>query len=57
MRITFDDKSFVEIAISDNPGKIIITISAKDHHDPLKKINNSCELTTEEFKKIILEVV
>lgn len=53
MKQVFDDKSFIEVAKSDNPGKIVITISAKDHTDPLKKITNACELTIEEFKKLI----
>lgn len=56
MKIIFDDKSFVECKKSDNPGKIVLTISAKDHTDPLKKITNAVELTSEEFKKLISEV-
>lgn len=56
MKITFEDKSFVECVKSDNPGKIVLTISAKDHTDPLKKITNAVELTTEEFKKLISDV-
>ena len=57
MKITFDDKSYVECVKSDNPGKVIITISAKDHTDPLKKITNAVEITTEEFKKLISDVL
>lgn len=56
MKITFDDKSFIECKKSDNPGKVIITISAKDHNDPLKKITNAVEITVEEFKKLISDV-
>jgi nitrate reductase NapAB chaperone NapD len=56
MKITFEDKSFVEVKKSDNPGKIVLTISAKDHTDPLKKITNAVEITTEEFKKLISDV-
>jgi nitrate reductase NapAB chaperone NapD len=56
MKITFDDKSYIECIKSDNPGKIIITISAKDHGDPLKKITNAVEITAEEFKKLISDV-
>lgn len=56
MKITFEDKSFIECAKSDNPGKIVITISAKDHSDPLKKITNAVEITAEEFKKLISDV-
>jgi hypothetical protein len=56
MKITFDDKSFIECRKSDNPGKVVITISALDHSDPLKKITNAVEITTEEFKKLISDV-
>ena len=56
MKITFEDKSYVECVKSDNPGKVVITISAKDHNDPLKKITNAVEITTEEFKKLISDV-
>ncbi len=56
MKITFEDKSYIECMKSANPGKIIITISAKDHADPLKKITNAVEITTEEFKKLISEI-
>jgi len=56
MKITFDDKSFIEARKSDNPGKIVITISALDHADPLKKITNAVEISTEEFKKLISDV-
>lgn len=56
MKITFEDKSYIECIKSANPGKIIITISAKDHNDPLKKITNAVEITSEEFKKLIADV-
>jgi nitrate reductase NapAB chaperone NapD len=56
MKITFDDKSYVECIKSDNPGKIIITISAVDRTDTLKKITNAVEITAEEFKKLISDV-
>lgn len=56
MKIQFDDKSFIECKKSDNPGKIIITISAKDHTDSLKKITNAVEITVDEFKKLISDV-
>ena len=57
MKMVFDDKSFIECAKSDNPGKIVITISAKDSNDSLKKITNAVEITLEEFKKLISDVM
>jgi hypothetical protein len=56
MKIEFPDKSFIECSKSDNPGKVVITISAKDHESPLKKITNAVEITFEEFKKLISDV-
>jgi nitrate reductase NapAB chaperone NapD len=53
MKIEFEDKSYVECRKSDTPGKVIIAISAKDHENPLKKITNAVELTTDEFKRLI----
>lgn len=57
MKIVFEDKSFVNCQKSDNPGKIIITISAKDGSDPLKKITNAVEISTAEFKQLISDVI
>lgn len=56
MKITFDDKSYIECTKSANPGKVVITISAKDGTDPLKKITNAVEITIDEFKKLISDV-
>jgi nitrate reductase NapAB chaperone NapD len=53
MKIQFEDKSYIECKKSENPGKIIIIISAQDHDNPLKKITNAVELTAEEFKSLI----
>ena len=56
MKITFEDKSYIDCQKSANPGKIVISISAKDHADPLKKITNAVEITAEEFKQLISDV-
>lgn len=56
MKITFEDKSYIECRKSDNPGKIIVIISAKDQENPLKKITNAVEITTAEFKQLISDV-
>ena len=56
MKITFDDKSYIECRKSDNPGKIIVIISAKDHDNPLKKITNAVEITMAEFKQLVSDV-
>ena len=56
MKILFADASYIDAQKSANPGKIIISISAKDASNPLKKINNAVELTSEEFKKLIADL-
>ena len=57
MKIVFDDRSYIECQKSAQPGKIMVIISAKDATDPLKKITNAVELTAEEFKQLISDVV
>ena len=56
MKITFDDKSYIDCQKSNEPGKIMIIISAKDGTDPLKKIINAVELTADEFRKLISDI-
>lgn len=56
MKIEFEDKSYIEFKKSDNPGKILIIISAKDHNNNLKKITNAVEITNDEFKKLISDL-
>jgi nitrate reductase NapAB chaperone NapD len=56
MKIQFEDKSYIECRKSDNPGKIIIIISAKDGSNNLKKITNAVEITSEEFKSLISDI-
>jgi uncharacterized secreted protein with C-terminal beta-propeller domain len=55
MKIAFDDGSYIDCR-KDND-KIIIIIASKDSTNPLRKIINSVEITTDEFKKLIGDVV
>jgi hypothetical protein len=57
MKIKFDDNSSVECKKSDSPDKIWIIIQAKDQSNPLKKIINSIEITKEEFKNLISDIL
>jgi hypothetical protein len=52
-KIEFENKSYIEITKSQNPGKIIISIVAKDPNNHLSTIANSVELTEEQFKQLI----
>ena len=54
MKITFEDKSYIEC--KKNNDKVLIIISAKDEKNKLKRISNAVELTKEEFNKLISEV-
>jgi hypothetical protein len=54
MKIQFDDGSYVDCK-KDND-KIILIISARDYENPRKKINNTVELTIEEFKQFISDI-
>ena len=56
MKIEFPDKSYIDCQKSVNPGKVMLTIAAKDHENPLKKIVNSVELSVEDFKRMISDV-
>ena len=56
MKITFEDKSYIECKKSDYTGKIIIIISAKSHDNPLRKITNAVEIDLNEFKKLISDI-
>lgn len=57
MKIKFVDKSYIDCQKSDTPNKIVIVISAVDNLDPLKKITNAVELSLEEFKQLISDVL
>ena len=54
-KILFDDKSFIECKKKDE--KITLIISAKDYSDPLKKIVNAVEITMDEFKQLVSDVL
>ncbi len=56
MKIEFDDRSYIDCQKSDNPGKIIIAISALDASNSRKKITNAVELTMEEFNQLISDI-
>lgn len=52
MKITFEDKSYVEVRKSDEAGKVLVIIGARDVNNPLKNIVNCVELTKEEFERL-----
>ena len=56
MKIEFEDKSYVEFRKSDNPGKVILIISAKSQDNILKKITNAVEIDLNQFKSLISDI-
>jgi len=56
MKITFDDKSYIECKKSDKPDHVVIVISAKDAENSRKKITNAVEITIDEFRKLVSEI-
>lgn len=56
MKILFEDKSYIEIKKTDNDGKIMVIISAKNHNNPLKKTTNAVELDIIQFKNLISDL-
>lgn len=52
MKIIFEDKSYVEVRKSDEAGKVLVIIGARDVNNSLKNIVNCVELTKEEFQKL-----
>lgn len=57
MRIQFDDKSYIECNKSDNPGKVVIVISAKDQDNAFKKITNAVEISIAELKSLVSDIL
>lgn len=56
MKIVFDDKSYISFEKSSEPGKVIITIMAKDQFNNLKNIANSVEITNEQLSQLLTEI-
>ncbi len=55
-KLTFEDKSYIEMSKSNQPNKIFISIAAKDANNANKLIVNSVELTVEDFLMLVKSV-
>jgi hypothetical protein len=53
MKLTFEDRSYIEVTKSVNPDKIFLTVAAKSADDTHKLIVNSVELTTEQLLSLV----
>lgn len=56
MKIKFDDNSYIDFQKSLEPGKVIVTIMAKDQFNNNKNIVNSVEISTEELVNLFNSV-
>lgn len=57
MKITFEDKSFLEIVQSNDPDLIIISVGAKDYQNNRKLIVNSIEITKDQFQELYKQFI
>lgn len=56
MKISFDDKSYIEISKSATPDKVFITVAAKSVTNANQLIANCIELTTEQLLTLLHSV-
>jgi hypothetical protein len=57
VKITFADRSYLEISKSLNPGKYMVSIAAKHPSEKNSTIVNSVEVSVEDLKKLLEEIV
>lgn len=55
MKIEFDDSSYVELTLS-APGKVLITLGAKDGINPLNIVINSAEITLKQLAELVADL-
>ena len=55
MKLAFGDGSYIDCRKDGD--KVVVIIASKDSSNPLRKIINSVEITADEFKKLIGDVV
>ena len=53
MKISFEDRSYIEFQKCQDSNNIMIIIMAKDHQNNLKNIINSVEITPEQLKDLV----
>lgn len=56
MKVQFDDGTYVELKVADDPDKLLLIVSAIDQLNNKKKVINAAEMTKEQFKKLISDV-
>ena len=56
MKISFQDKSYIELIKSDKPNILILTIVARDPKNTLSTIATSVEITRNQFDELVESV-
>lgn len=56
MKITFKDRSYIEVKKSTEPDKIAVIISSRDAEHPNVAITNSVEITSKEFQELTADI-
>jgi hypothetical protein len=56
MLIEFDDHSYFEIRLSENPGKVYVILGGSDPNNPLKHTVSSVELTLQQLSECISDL-
>ena len=57
MKIQFDDGTYIDFSRSQNPGKVWITIAAKNKNNPKELQINHAELDNAKLKDVVSEIV
>jgi hypothetical protein len=56
MLIEFDDHSYFEMRLSENPGKVYILLGVSDPNNPLKHTVSSVEITLQQLAECISDL-
>lgn len=55
-KITFEDKSYIEVSKSDNPDMVYITVAAKNADNPRELVVNCVELSLAQLLTLLHSV-
>lgn len=56
MRVDFEDASFISFEHSQSPGKVIISLGAKNFKNPQETIVNAAEITINQFNDLVNDI-
>jgi len=56
MKLTFEDRSYLELTKSTTPDKVFLTVAAKSAEDSHKLIINCVELTVEQLLSLVKSI-